>query len=132
MRTGHDTANPLRVPPKCEATCFIHWNGASSAQAQPTLKWFSQRADPKSPMCSRSHSGSSGTPFWKDGALHAPWIVPSADAPLSPVTYSTSVFSPTPSWSTASSTRPTWASVWAINAAKTSMSRVATGLYLSG
>ena len=25
---------PLRVPPKCEATCFIHWNGASSAQAQ--------------------------------------------------------------------------------------------------
>ena len=26
---------PLREPPKCEATCFIHWKGVSSAQAQP-------------------------------------------------------------------------------------------------
>ena len=28
---------PLRVPPKCEAICFIHWNGASSAHAQAAL-----------------------------------------------------------------------------------------------
>ena len=28
---------PFLVPPKWEATCFIHWNGASSAHAHPTL-----------------------------------------------------------------------------------------------
>ena len=25
---------PLRVPPKCEAICFIHWNGVEVAQAR--------------------------------------------------------------------------------------------------
>ncbi len=85
MPFGQEIASALRVPPKWDATCFVHWNGASRAHAQPTLKWFSQRAVPKSSMCSSSHSGSSCTPFWNDGALHAPWIVPSADAPLSPV-----------------------------------------------
>ena len=34
---GHETAMPLRVPPKCDAICFIHWNGASSAHAQAAL-----------------------------------------------------------------------------------------------
>ncbi len=34
---GQETASPLRVPPKWEATCFIHWNGASNAHAHPTL-----------------------------------------------------------------------------------------------
>jgi len=76
---------PLREPPKCEATCFIHWNGASSAQAQATLKWFSQRGDPKSSRWASSHSGSSGSPFWNEGELQAPCIVPSAEAPLSPI-----------------------------------------------
>ena len=37
MCRGHETAKPLRVPPKCDATCFIHWNGASRAHAHPTL-----------------------------------------------------------------------------------------------
>ena len=37
IRRGHEMARPLRVPPKWEATCFIHWNGASRAHAQPTL-----------------------------------------------------------------------------------------------
>ena len=27
---------PLRVPPKCEATCLVHWYGVSVAWAQPT------------------------------------------------------------------------------------------------
>ena len=85
MPRGQETASALRVPPKCDATCFIHWNGESSAHAHPTLKWFSQRAVPKSSMWSSSHSGSSCTPFWNDGALQAPCTVPSADAPLSPV-----------------------------------------------
>ena len=26
----------LRVPPKCEAICFVHWSGDEPAQAQPT------------------------------------------------------------------------------------------------
>ena len=37
MRRGHCTAIALRVPPKCEAICFIHWNGESSAQAHARL-----------------------------------------------------------------------------------------------
>ena len=27
---------PCRVPPKCEATCFVHLNGVSKAQAHGT------------------------------------------------------------------------------------------------
>ena len=50
MPAGHEMATPLRVAPKCEATCLVHWNGASSAHAHAELKWFSQRADPKSSM----------------------------------------------------------------------------------
>ena len=30
------TMVPVRVPPQCEATCFVHWNGVSMACAQPT------------------------------------------------------------------------------------------------
>ena len=85
IRFGHERAMPLRVAPKCDATCFIHWKGESSAHAHAALKWFSHLADPKSSMCSRSHSGSSGRPFWKAGALQAPCSVPSAEDPLSPV-----------------------------------------------
>ena len=29
---------PLRVPPKWLATCLVHWNGVSPAQAQPMAK----------------------------------------------------------------------------------------------
>ena len=36
IRCGHEITRPLRVPPKCEATCFVHWNGVSSACAQAT------------------------------------------------------------------------------------------------
>jgi hypothetical protein len=36
MPLGHDMTRPLRVPPKCDATCFIHWNGDEPAQHQPT------------------------------------------------------------------------------------------------
>ena len=85
MPAGQLRAMALRVPPKWEATCFIHWKGASRAQAQPALKWFSHRAVPKTAMWASIHSGSSGTPFWKEGAAQAPFRVPSAEAPLSPV-----------------------------------------------
>jgi hypothetical protein len=33
---GQCTMVPLRVPPQCEATCLVHWNGVSIAHAQPT------------------------------------------------------------------------------------------------
>ena len=36
MRSGHEMTRPLRVPPKCEATCLAHWKGVSMAWAQPT------------------------------------------------------------------------------------------------
>ena len=31
---------PFRVPPQCDATCFVHWYGVSIACAQPTAKWL--------------------------------------------------------------------------------------------
>ena len=37
MPAGQCTMRPSRVPPKCEATCFLfHWYGVFSASAQPT------------------------------------------------------------------------------------------------
>ena len=34
MWPGHDIATPWAVPPKCDATCLVHLNGVSIAQAQ--------------------------------------------------------------------------------------------------
>src|SRR5712672_1596506 len=36
MRAGHDIARPCRVPPKCDATCFVYLNGVSNAHDHPT------------------------------------------------------------------------------------------------
>ncbi len=36
---GQWATMPLRVPPKLDATCFVHSNGASSATAQPAAMW---------------------------------------------------------------------------------------------
>jgi hypothetical protein len=33
---GQWTIVPLRVPPRCDATCFVHWYGVHIACAQPT------------------------------------------------------------------------------------------------
>src|ERR1700680_4800347 len=33
MAAGQEKIIPLRVPPKCEATCFVHLNGVSIASA---------------------------------------------------------------------------------------------------
>ena len=38
MRSGHTTTTPCRVPPKNDATCFVHLNGASTAHAQGAAK----------------------------------------------------------------------------------------------
>ncbi len=35
IRAGQLTTIGLRVPPRCEATCFTHWKGVLPAQAQP-------------------------------------------------------------------------------------------------
>ena len=37
IRLGHDMTNPLRGPPRCEATRLFHWNGALIAQPQPPV-----------------------------------------------------------------------------------------------
>src|ERR1700749_3264534 len=36
MRFGQEIAMPCRVPPKCDATCFVHLNGVSNAHDQAT------------------------------------------------------------------------------------------------
>ena len=36
MPFGQCTIVPLRVPPKCDATCLVHWYGVFIACAQPT------------------------------------------------------------------------------------------------
>ena len=36
MPFGQCTIVPLRVPPQCEATCFVHCSGEFIAHAQPT------------------------------------------------------------------------------------------------
>ena len=36
IAAGQWTIVPLRVPPKCDATCLVHWYGVSIACAQPT------------------------------------------------------------------------------------------------
>ena len=33
---GQWTIAPFRVPPQCEATCFVHWYGVSIACAHAT------------------------------------------------------------------------------------------------
>jgi hypothetical protein len=37
---GQEMATPWRLPPKCEAICFVHENGVSNAQAQGTAIWL--------------------------------------------------------------------------------------------
>ena len=36
MPAGQCTTRPSRVPPKCDATCLVHWYGVFIASAQPT------------------------------------------------------------------------------------------------
>ncbi len=37
MRLGQLITSGLRMPPRCEAICFIHGNGVFRAHAQPAL-----------------------------------------------------------------------------------------------
>src|ERR1700732_3501804 len=36
IRAGHEIARPCRVPPKCDATCFVYLNGVSKAHDHAT------------------------------------------------------------------------------------------------
>src|SRR5262245_40969987 len=38
-RAGQDMTIPCRVPPKCDATCFVHLNGVSKAHDHATAMW---------------------------------------------------------------------------------------------
>src|SRR5882724_13710380 len=40
---GQETIIGFRVPPKCDATCFVHWNGVSIAMDTP-FQWTKQVA----------------------------------------------------------------------------------------
>jgi len=73
-----------------------------------------------------------GKPFWYAGALHTPSRVPSAEAPLSPTMYMKIVLSQASSSLMDSMIRPTWHLRAPGKPAYTSISREATGLYLSG
>lgn len=37
---GQVTVMFCRIPPSCEAICFIHGYGVSKAQVQPTAMWL--------------------------------------------------------------------------------------------
>lgn len=79
---GHETASPLRVPPKWEATCFIHWKGASSARPSPRCSGF-RTARCRSRPDERAATQVFGRAVERRGTPRAV-DVPSADAPLSP------------------------------------------------
>ncbi len=50
MPLGQCRTIPFRVPPKWLATCLVHWNGVSPAQAQPTAKCGYVVGPPQSSM----------------------------------------------------------------------------------
>ena len=84
MRFGQEITIGLRVPPRCDATCLVHWNGVLAASAQPTGMFGSVSGPPiASYFASRP-----GRPSWMPLRLAMPLTVPSsppsAEAPLSP------------------------------------------------
>ena len=84
---GQCTIVPLRVPPQCDAICFVHWYGVSIACAQPTAKWLYAVGVPNSSILETMNSvvSSPKAPFRTTSSLKHPVGVPSADAPLSPM-----------------------------------------------
>src|SRR4029078_7695014 len=83
---GQCTMVPLRVPPQCEATCLVHWNGAELAHAHPTAEWLYELGEARSSLLLSRNSGvwRAAIPLKLAISLNAPLMVPSADAPLSP------------------------------------------------
>ena len=79
-----------------QATCLVHWNGASIAQAQPTGTCGSLVGPPISSIRLIVLSRPSCTPSRLASSLNVPSSPPSALAPLSPTTYMTSVLSSSP------------------------------------
>ena len=85
MWPGHDMATPWAVPPKCDATCFIHLNGVSNAHAQGAAK---VRVGPVGPQNSYQRNWSvtgTGMPLKVVNSFGVPLSIPSALAPLSPL-----------------------------------------------
>ena len=54
---------PLRVPPKSEATCLVHWKGVSKATAQPAAMCGNVSGPPHSSMRGIRSSTFSVTPL---------------------------------------------------------------------
>ena len=63
IRAGQWTTIGLRVPPKCDATCFVHWNGVLPACAQPIEKCGNVVGPPHSSMCASCEETSLTMPF---------------------------------------------------------------------
>ena len=84
---GQCTIVPLRVPPQCEATCLVHWWGVHIACAQPTGVVVVRRRGAEVVDLAQQEVDAldAGIPLSVVISLNAPFTVPSADAPLSPM-----------------------------------------------
>src|SRR5216683_3456127 len=97
MRAGHEIAMPCCVPPKCEAICLVHLNGASNVQAHATAMCGYVLAEPQASYCfSCSATGNSRMPLYDVYWLGVPSTVPSGLVPLSPTMYLINVLSSLP------------------------------------
>ena len=85
MWPGQDIAMPCAVPPKCDATCFIHLNGVSNAQAQGAAKCGKVRSEPQNGYHRNWSFTGTDTPLKVVNSLGVPLSIPSALAPLSPL-----------------------------------------------
>src|SRR5205814_4437661 len=85
IRLGHEIARPCRVPPKCDATCFVYLNGVSNAHDQATAICGYVAAEPQlSKNFSCSSTGIFRMPLYAVYWLGVPSSVPSGLVPLSP------------------------------------------------
>ena len=75
---------PLRVPPKCEGTCFIHWNGVDPPRPRPPGNGSRVAGRRSRRSFASCRSTVSGMPLWVIMLLSVPVRPPSALAPLSP------------------------------------------------
>ena len=84
MWPGQDIATPCAVPPKCDATCFVHLKGVSMAHDQGAAKCGNVRSEPQNVYQRNWSLTGTGTPLKVVNSFGVPLSMPSALAPLSP------------------------------------------------
>ena len=85
---GQCTINPLRVPPQCDAIRLVHWYGVSIAWRPPQrILRDTMSGVPNVSRRSRRNCGVSTSvmPVMVSDSFQVPLMVPSPEAPLSPV-----------------------------------------------